>query len=192
MWPMKIRKNYIADKRFQLRFIGVVVFSMFLFLLMVGWTVYSNIWAVLLKDTQNPYFLVVKKNADTIIFYKLILLMIVVTVISFFISHKFAGPVHRISKASKDVGEGNLNLRVNLRRGDEFINLVDDFNQMVKSLHILIVKEREQVNLATGKIKEISKDIKDKDLTAQDKGEILKELSDLTKDIEKINSQFRV
>jgi len=189
---MRLRKNYIVDKRFQFKFIGVVVFSMLLFLLMVGWTVYSNIWVVLLKDTQNPYFLLVKKQADLVIFYKLILLMMAVTVISFFISHKFAGPIHRISRASREVAEGDLCLRVNLRRGDEFINLVDDFNQMVRSLHTLVLKEREQIKLVNSKVKEISKDLKEKDLTASDKDKILKELGELTKEIEKINSRFKV
>jgi len=182
----------MVDKRFQIRFIGVVVFSMFLFLLMVGWTVYSNIWAVLLRDTQNPYFLMVKKQADVDIFYKLTLLMIVVAVISFFISHKFAGPVYRIRKASKLVSEGNFSLRVNLRRGDEFIELVHDFNNMVKNLKELITKDKEQIKIVSTKLREISKDFREKDLSIEEKDKISAELNNLTKELGEINAQFKV
>lgn len=189
---MKIRKNYIVDKRFQFRFIGVIVFSMLLFLLMVGWTVYSNIWVVLLKDTKDPYFLLVKKHADLVIFYKLILLMVAVAIISFFISHKFAGPVNRIRKAAKAVGEGDFSLKVNLRRGDEFINLVEDFNQMVKNLHGLVIKEQEGINIIAAKLKDITRDFKDRDLSEEKKNEILKGLNEIARDIGKINSQLKI
>lgn len=182
----------MVDKRFQIRFIGVVVFSMFLFLLMVGWTVYSNIWAVLLRDTQNPYFLMVKKQADVGIFYKLTLLMIAVAIISFFISHKFAGPVHRIKKASKLVAKGNFSLRVNLRRGDEFVDLVHDFNDMVKNLRELITKDKEQIKLISAELREIAKDFRKKDLSTEEKDKISVELLSLTKELGEVNTQFKV
>lgn len=189
---MKKRRHYMVDKRFQIRFIGVVVFSMFLFLLMVGWTVYSNIWAVLLRDTQNPYFLMVKKHADTDIFFKLTLLMIVVAIVSFFISHKFAGPVYRIRKASKLVADGDLSLRVNLRRGDEFIDLVHDFNDMVKDLRELVTKDKEKIKLISSKMKEISKDFRKKDLSAEEKDKISVQLVSLIKELGEINSEFKL
>ena len=189
---MKKRKQYAIDKHFQIRFIAVVVFSLFLFLLMVGWTVYSNIWAVLLRDTQNLYFLLVKKQADFDIFFKLALLMFVITIISFFISHKFAGPVYRIKKAARLVGEGDLCSHVDLRRGDEFVDLVGDFNSMTNNLKNIISKNKKLIKNITAQLADISKELREKTLTTEEKDKLLAQLTGLTTEIEKINTQFKI
>ncbi len=189
---MKKRKQYIVDRRFQFRFTAVVVVSTLLVLLIVSWTIYSNIWVVLLRGTQNPYFLLVKEQSDADIFLKLALLMIAITIISFFISHKFAGPLHRIRKAARAVGEGNLSSHVDLRRGDEFVDLVGDFNHMTDGLRDFISKDKQTIRDIIGILTGIRKDLSEKNLTSEEKDKILTELAELTTEVEKINSQFKI
>ncbi|MFH1784246.1 MAG: HAMP domain-containing protein [bacterium] len=189
---MKKRKRLIVDKRFQFSFIGVVIFSLFLFLLMVGWTVYSNIWAILLRGAQSPYLLIIKRQADIDIFYKLTILMIVIGIISFFISHKFAGPVHRVKKAMRQLSKGDFSVRVNLRRGDEFEDLVTDFNSMVTKLKGFIIQDREELMRITGKLIEISKETQKKEINQEDKKMISTELSKISNEIEQIRHEFKI
>lgn len=49
-------------------------------------------------------------------------------------SHKVAGPVYRLKKAMREVADGNPEVRIVLRQGDELKEAADLFNQMMDVL----------------------------------------------------------
>ncbi len=51
-----------------------------------------------------------------------------------FLSHKIAGPLYRFDQSFKAVAQGNMSLRVHLRKGDEALELTQSFNAMMETL----------------------------------------------------------
>jgi methyl-accepting chemotaxis protein len=60
-------------------------------------------------------------------------------------SHRVAGPIYRFKKAMREVGAGNLNLRVHLRRKDQLKDVAASFNEMVSRLKAHDDRLREQL-----------------------------------------------
>lgn len=61
-------------------------------------------------------------------------LLIIVYWVALFVSHRMGGPLYRMEVAFKDLGEGRLNQKVCLRRGDQLQQVADALNQGVDSL----------------------------------------------------------
>jgi len=153
----KFRWRYFIDKPFQIRFIG-----RFLILIVVGLAI--SIGALLIANAtryeSNLYFQV--KDADKInnhnaTFYEVVepvpvnifeiqvwpmvymsaLFIILIIAFGLFISHKMAGPVHRIKITLKDFADGKLDIketRFKLRKRDELQDLVDAYNSFLDSI----------------------------------------------------------
>lgn len=50
------------------------------------------------------------------------------------VTHKVAGPIYKMKRQIRDVGEGKLTIPGRLRKGDELVDFFDEFDHMVKSL----------------------------------------------------------
>jgi methyl-accepting chemotaxis protein len=60
-------------------------------------------------------------------------------VIALFFPHRIAGPLYRIERDLKDkIGEGDLGIRVAIRRGDELSDLADALNAALEKLKLRI------------------------------------------------------
>lgn len=55
-----------------------------------------------------------------------------------FVSHKIGGPLYRLDKTLKAVGEGDLTLRVNLRQRDQLTDFASGINRMTGSLDLRV------------------------------------------------------
>ena len=49
-------------------------------------------------------------------------------------SHRIAGPLPKIYKALEDIGSGNFDVKLTLRKNDELMELVDHINRMAARL----------------------------------------------------------
>jgi nitrogen fixation/metabolism regulation signal transduction histidine kinase len=76
-----------------------------------------------------------------------------------YISHRFAGPVHRFEKSSQIAASGDLTHRVALRTGDELHELQEEFNAMMSSLQSLIQKDRNLAQRLSEKLDALGKRI---------------------------------
>lgn len=153
----KFRWRYFIDKPFQIRFI-----ARFLVLILFGLA--ASAGALFLANSQkykeNMYFQV--KDADKIndynatfhevvnpvpvnifqiqikpMVYMTILFLVLIIVFGLFISHKMAGPVHRIKKTLEEFNTGNIkhkDMRFKLRKRDELQDLVAAFNKFLDSI----------------------------------------------------------
>lgn len=59
------------------------------------------------------------------------------------VTHKIAGPIHKMKRLLHEVGEGKLVVRERLRKGDELQHFFESFEQMVESL-----RARQQAEIA--------------------------------------------
>lgn len=68
----------------------------------------------------------------------ILLIIIQVTLLTIFFSHKLAGPIYRFERVFNNIIEGNYIQEIALRKGDDLVNLADLFNKV-------IIKTRERL-----------------------------------------------
>ena len=49
-------------------------------------------------------------------------------------SHKVAGPLYRFKKVMKEVADGDMSVRMKLRKGDQLDDVAEAFNEMMDAL----------------------------------------------------------
>ena len=64
----------------------------------------------------------------------LVLLIVGIFVVGIMVTHKVAGPIFKMKRMIKDVGEGRLRIPGKLRKGDELVHFFDAFDLMVRNL----------------------------------------------------------
>jgi methyl-accepting chemotaxis protein len=78
--------------------------------------------------------------------------ILVVFVISVFMSHRIAGPLYKLRKYFEELGKGNLNQHLVFRKTDYFQPLAQDYNRMVEGLRTIIQKDADAVRAAVARI----------------------------------------
>jgi len=64
----------------------------------------------------------------------MVLLVVGIFIVGVVVTHKVAGPIFKMKRMIKDVGEGRLRIPGKLRKGDELVHFFEAFDQMVRSL----------------------------------------------------------
>lgn len=109
----------------------------------------------------------------------------IVLVFSILISHKFAGPIYRFEKILQQISGGDLTHRIDLRKGDELLELKDHINCMISNLNKKIQTDREHIQAILQKIDSISKDF------PQDPN-IQNQLHTIKKEINSLTQSFKI
>jgi len=78
----------------------------------------------------------------------LLLLVVIIGLAGIVITHKVAGPIFKMKRLLRDVGEGKLVVPGRLRKGDELVEFFDVFATMVEKLRVRQEKEIEFVDAA--------------------------------------------
>jgi len=82
----------------------------------------------------------------------LVLLMLGIFVVGIMVTHKVAGPIFKMKRMIKDVGEGRLRIPGKLRKGDELVHFFDAFDLMVRSLRARQESEIAMLESAIGQL----------------------------------------
>lgn len=175
------RRTVLIKRALQLKYIGMVFFSVLLASLIVGGDIYYTMARMVLAE--NPSMTPAVSQFNWIIMVKLALYLGLMLMISLYVSHRFAGPIYRFEKSAQIVASGDLTHRVSLRTGDELLELQEEFNGMVASLQGLVQKDR---NLAARLSERLSTAIK----KAPD--ELGEELRSLRMELEHLTQSFKV
>jgi methyl-accepting chemotaxis protein len=153
------RKTYVIDKKFQFRFIAaflvLVVISLVLF--SAGFAGYYYIKYMMGENIFSEFIVihkqVIKENeagepipqtevqppvhrTDIIlpaILINNLIILIVVSVIGIFYSHKIAGPVYRIQEDIKRVLKGEKDIVIKLRKKDKLHTLAEEVNKLIEA-----------------------------------------------------------
>ncbi len=136
------RKKVIIERGLQLRFARFVILYMMLSCFITAFIVFYATFTVLSERLVGIY----PQNRLPEIFNRaygaFFAGILVVTPILFYgaiiFSHRIAGPLPKIYQTLQDIGKGNFDLILTLRKNDELRDLAEHINQMVLKL-----KERE-------------------------------------------------
>lgn len=155
------RRKYFIDKRFQAKFIlmtilGLVVYTL-LFLAIIFVPIMLPIGSDLSLAEQAEsarIFLLLHSH----IWPAVGIVIVIMGVVSIFVSHKVAGPVYRLSTSMKQVTAGDLSINVELRRGDDMQSLAEQINlHLVELRDFVKTLKNDQQQLAAA-IEEIEDD----------------------------------
>lgn len=184
--PKFQRRTVLIKRQLQLKYVAMVFIAALFASVLVGLDIYYTMAKMVLAE--NPAMSSTVQQFHTIIFVKIVLYLIIILLISLYVSHRFAGPIHRFEKSAQVVSSGDLTHRVSLRTGDELLELQEEFNGMLANLQSLVQKDR---NLATRLIERVASAIK---RLPDDKSSdpVRHELQDVKNELDHLTKAFKV
>ncbi|MBR4682974.1 MAG: hypothetical protein IKP06_06725 [Elusimicrobiaceae bacterium] len=141
--PNSRRATILIKKGLQLRYMMLIILSV-----LCGLAIMTFELTATLSDLFDTYPVLVQPIYDefvpiaTSFFYKILIYLLFVVVISAILSHKMAGPVYRFEQTCKAIAKGDFSQRVHLRKGDHFIELQEQFNAMMDRVEAEINKNK--------------------------------------------------
>ena len=131
MGKRQIRKQYIIDKRFQINMAIRLFICLLLVAIASGWAVYYAVWQAVIVELHGVQLArLYHVIGERILFYGLGII-IALSVLSIFFSHKIAGPVYKMKTTiDKFLETGTSPETIHLRKGDAFKELSDSLNRL--------------------------------------------------------------
>lgn len=187
------RKQYFVARKFQLKYIGLILLLVALTGLMCSYVIYYTMMLTLGDKLANVYpqgrLISIVNMVNWRILLSIVLVAPLVIAIGVFASHKIAGPVFRIEKFLGAMSEGNFSEPIVLRRNDELISLANGINKVVDSMKVTIKKERSHLASITSSMENLRKIAETKPInhSALDRtlDKLNEEVSTLNREIEK-------
>lgn len=142
-----IRKQYLIDQGFQLKWVGKIFLLMLLVSVVVGWTIYYAVWdattnqlkalvaqAVLSQSQVLPISSTIKSSIALGLLFRGLGGLFILAVLSIFLTHRIVGPIFKIKKTIRLISGGQVSERVFLRKHDEFKELAEELNALLDHL----------------------------------------------------------
>lgn len=178
------RRTVIVKRQLQLKYIALVFFAVLLGSVLIGTDIYYNLSQVILNNA--PYLITEVQKFNSLMLARLLVYLVVILLISVFVSHRFAGPIYRFEKSAQAVSQGDLTHRVSLRTGDELLELQEEFNGMIASLQALVQKDRNLVGHLVERIEETLKKL------PENAGAAREDLKSLRVELQHLTQSFKV
>lgn len=90
------------------------------------------------------------------IIWPVLLCIIVVTAFfSIFLTHKVAGPLYRLKACAKELEQGNVSIRVRLRKGDELQDLAESTDRGIMAINKAMSEIRHHAGQAQGNLQSL-------------------------------------
>ena len=129
------RRTYVINRPFQIRFCLTVSSLVFLSSLIYPLTIYELITALAQKIPDSAIELEnIRWNLIGSLAIFEVGFIAIVFIICIILSHKIAGPIYKLSKFLKLVGEGHALDTVHFRQGDYFPELEENYNLAIKKI----------------------------------------------------------
>ncbi|MFC1743734.1 HAMP domain-containing protein [Candidatus Riflebacteria bacterium] len=137
--PKFVRKRYFVKPGFQSRLTTIFLLMVIIVANIVGAMVYAISMNQLEKKMVQEWKLPIESYqvGQTLlpgIILAEIISVIVVAILSIFVTHTIAGPVYRMERVARSIGKGDLTNVVRLRTRDELKDLAQAFNEMTEGL----------------------------------------------------------
>lgn len=138
MATFRRRTRLFIAKKFQIRYIALILIFMFATAIITGYTVYYTTWIMFGEKLAAVYpqglLLEIVDKVNTVLFLRLIFLSPLVILIGLVLSNRIAGPIYRIHKFVKKVHAGDYSEKITLREKDELQDLAAAMNSFVAKL----------------------------------------------------------
>lgn len=142
-----VRKQYLIDRKFQLKWAGRIFLLLFMVSFVVGWAIYYAVWdattsqlkglvaqGVLSQSQILPVSSTIKSSIAFALLSRSLAVLFILSILTIFLTHRIAGPVFKIKKIIRLIRGGQGSERVFLRKHDEFKDLAEDLNALLDHL----------------------------------------------------------
>lgn len=130
-----MRRNYLVNRRLQIKYAVMIGAVLALVLVLME----AHTFLILRSaeaEFANPALIEPLKSLQMWMLASGLIYMIVIPILSIFISHKIAGPLYRFEKTLREALETDGPLRpIHLRDGDELRGLADLINKLFERLN---------------------------------------------------------
>jgi methyl-accepting chemotaxis protein len=191
----KKRRKYYVEKKFQTKYLLLTLLlllsytSVFLIILFAPYifTLYfDNPLAE--KAEASRVLLILHRNVWSAIFAVIILF----GAVSIFVTHKIAGPLHRLKKSLSMITQGNLDVKIKLRKGDDLQDLAEHVNILVEELRTVVIALKTDYDLLSNYILDIEREMKANVFSEESGRKIIKKVLDSRKNIEAFLEKFKI
>ncbi len=138
MSPLVVRKKYFIEKGLQLRFARFVILFAFVSSIVTGLTIFYTTFLMLGERLADVYpqgrLAQIFKSVHIALFIDLLVTLPIIFYGSIRFSHRIAGPLPKIYQALRNIGDGDFDVKLILRKNDELRELADVINEMAKNL----------------------------------------------------------
>jgi methyl-accepting chemotaxis protein len=145
------RKRYLINKKYQLGLLVILLSIIFLVIYVsVVATHYFVLASIIAKMEQSSSIptgmeLIQASIKPAVIIVPIVVVISAIAVVYIiFISHRTAGPLHKLKSVMGKVGEGDLSMRLKFRRNDEIHDVAESFNKMVEGLRKKFDEKKER------------------------------------------------
>lgn len=143
------RKQYFVAKRFQLKYVGMILALAFLTAIMCSYLIYYTMMVTMGDKLANVYpqgrLMSIVNMVNLRILLSMILVSPIIAAIGIYASHRIAGPIGRIERFLGDMANGNYTQILTLRKKDELRFLVNGINGVVDSVRATVKKTKSHV-----------------------------------------------
>lgn len=182
------RKKYISDRSFQLRYATMTIILMIAVSIILIGTIYVSTWSMLIDSFEgteaSPMLDKLLTGLNVILFPRILLIVFAGTLtigaVVILVTHRLTGPIYRLKKTLRSIGEGTLPAPIGFRKRDELHDLAAATNEMLTRLKTTQVSNSQLVEEAVSSLEKIAEKLRqDKSPSA----EVLKQVDELTKRI---------
>lgn len=132
------RKKYFVDRGLQLRFARFVILFVFVSSILTGLIVFYTTFMILGGRLAEVYpqgrLVSIFQSVYLAFFANLIVILPIIFYGSIVFSHRIAGPLPKIYQTLRQIGKGNFDVNLALRKHDELKELADAINGMAADL----------------------------------------------------------
>lgn len=191
-------KNYLIKRKLQTDFI-----LKFCLLLVLACAIMSALVYLLSEKTTTTSFenlrLTVKSTADFILpalilssFVAIIFVAIATIIVFLIITHRIAGPIHRLETDLTEIAKGNLTKDIHLRKKDEFKTLAAIINSLLRNLRNPISVSQTKLNEMEDDINDVKTGLRAKGASEDEAERIVKPMRKKAEQIKHIFSFFKI
>lgn len=133
------RKQYFVRGDIQGRYLIMIIISAIVPALVVAGCLYYFMAQLMAQELAFPdaiyaHLVPVLKQIGYIMIIALPIIFVLIFIWGVFISHKFAGPIHRLEEDLAKILSGDLSVRIQFRKKDKLDELATQLNQVLDDL----------------------------------------------------------
>ena len=135
-----LRTKYLTGSRIQMRYLGLLMLSMIVPLVLVGGCLYYLIFTIMAEQIGIPEYIAynlfpVIHKINLILLIGVPPIFLILILWGIILSHRFAGPLERVEKELHRIADhGEHHKRLKLRRHDDMTPIAEVINKLLDKL----------------------------------------------------------
>ena len=134
--PEFVRKQYVVDRAYQLRFVARLLIVIFMIAMGSSLIASAILWKSMYSNDleQQAHIVSGLVGIAMTLLIELLLAIPILYYIGIRQTHRVVGPLKRMMRAIEAIGQGDFTQRLILRKGDVLEELAQAINRMAESL----------------------------------------------------------